>query len=121
MVGEVETSYQRGGRGDAVLVLLPSRDAACLAPLASQLRVVIPDSISILALPSLGESDAFSQWLRGFLDGLGLLNVTCVASPTLEPELRRFEAAHPDHVKSVVWVGEAPIDWEAVAAEIRRR
>ena len=121
MVGDVETSYQRGGRGDTVLVLLPPRDAARLAPLASQLRLVIPDSISILALPALGEAEAFSRWLRGFLDGLGLLNVTFVASQSLKTELQRFEAAHPDHVKRVVWVGEAPIDWESIAAEIRHR
>lgn len=118
MVGDVETSYQRGGQGDAVLVLLPPREAARLAPLASQLRVVIPDSISILALPALGESEAFAHWLRGFLDGLGLLNVTVVASPALEPELRRFVAMHPDHVRRLLWVEGAVVDWVALAARI---
>lgn len=118
MVGDVETSYQRGGHGDAVLVLLPPRDAERLAPLASQLRVVIPDSISILALPALGESEAFSRWLRGFLEGLGLINVTIVASPVLQAEIQRFVLAHPDQVRRVVWVGEAPVDWLALAARI---
>ncbi len=118
MVGEVETSYQRGGRGDAVLVLLPPRDAAQLAPLANQLRVVIPDSISILALPVLGDAEAFGRWLCGFLDGLGLYNVTIVATMALETELRRFAAAHPDHVRRLVWVSEPPVDWMELAGRI---
>jgi pimeloyl-ACP methyl ester carboxylesterase len=118
MVGDVETSYQRGGRGDAVLVLLPPREAAQLTPLATTLRVVIPDSISILALPALGESETFSRWLRGFLDGLGLFGVTIVASTALKAELTRFSASHPDHVRRLVFVGAAPVDWAALLAEL---
>lgn len=118
MVGDVETSYQRGGRGDAVLVLLPPREAAQLAPLATKLRLVIPDSISILALPALGESETFARWLRGFLDGLGLFQVTIVASRALETELTRFVELHPDHVRRLVWVSAPPVDWQALVAEL---
>lgn len=74
--GAVQTRYARAGTGAPVVLLAPVPDGDAADPLVAGLargfRVVAPEA------PRLADT-AFSAWLRGFLDGLGLARVSLVA------------------------------------------
>lgn len=120
LVGDVETSYRRGGAGSPLLLLVPPpRDAAPVEALARTARVLIPEATSILALPSAEGDPAFARWLRGFLDGLGLLDVTVVAPPALASELRQFDIEAPGYLARILIADDPPHDWARLTARIR--
>ena len=84
-VDAVSTTYIRAGTGAPVVLLAGpgglGADDALLPALASRFCVVAPELARPGAWPAAGESSApaFSEWLRGFLDGLGLLQASIVA------------------------------------------
>ncbi len=114
MVGEVETTYGRAGRGPTVL-LLTGRGApgvAALAPLTARARVIIPGHTTIAALAPATREGAtpFAQWLGGFLEGIGAPAVFVVAPAALGAELAAFRDRHPGVVTGVALLGgSAPV------------
>jgi hypothetical protein len=119
MVGEVETYYRRAGSGPVVIVL---RDlmAERLMELALRVRVIVPESTTIAALaPGPSGERPFTQWLSGFLEGLGVMETTIVAPVTLVPELRAIARTQPGVIRRVVLSG-VPMD-AALPSEIEVR
>lgn len=77
--GAVCTSYVRAGSGAPVVLLdgsalVDGRPAPLVLTLASRFRVVTPDAQAATLAGT-----AFSTWLRGVLDGLGLVRASIVA------------------------------------------
>jgi hypothetical protein len=138
-VGAVETSYVRVGSGP-VVVLLDERageaEVSALAPLTARARCIVPDRTTIFALSAPGHvgETPFGRWLGGFLEGLGIYDVSIVAPSFLGGELRRFVESHRGVVSCIVLRGayagrpfpsdvtvrvvahDAP--WDAVAAAL---
>jgi len=117
MVGAIETSYRRAGRGMTVVVLtggrgFPSTADAALQPLVARARVVVPDHTTITALAACWsvEETPFGQWLGGFLEGIGVEDVCLVAPVELMYELQQFAATHPGVVTRCVLLGEPGSD-----------
>ena len=85
--GPVETGYRRAGRGNTV-VALAARDwtaaPSLFAALARDFRLIVPEIDRADDDPA--QRPAFAEWLSGFLDGLGLADVTLLAD-------ERFAAA----------------------------
>jgi hypothetical protein len=113
--GAISTSYIRAGVGAPLLLLDPqvSPDGSCtplVASLAVHFRVLAPEAPAPDAMraPSHGSrATAFSTWLRGFLDGLGLPPVSILARdeyalPSLSfcftdaPRVERLVLTHRD-------------------------
>jgi hypothetical protein len=92
LAGDTWTEYFRAGSG-APVVLLSREEGVLEGPLfeslAAGFRLIVP-VIPEAVLPSTtGEricgaaSSEFCAWLRGFLDGLGLVGASVVAAPSL--------------------------------------
>ena len=114
--GTISTSYIRAGVGAPLLLLDPlvPADGSCvplLLPLAAHFRVLapaVPAAFSATGRRSqAAHATAFSTWLRGFLDGLGLPPVSIVARdecalPSLSfcltdaPRVERLVLTHRD-------------------------
>jgi hypothetical protein len=92
----VETLYRRAGRGAAVLVLGPTHSlgAALLDTLPLEFRVLVPE------LPS--PTPSFCDWLRGFLDGLGLSSVCIIAERDFVLAALGFALVEPTRVERIV-------------------
>ena len=105
--GPVETGYRRAGRGETV-VALAAHDwpaAPSLLPaLARDFRVIVPD---LLPHGDAGAPLAFDGWLTGFLDGLGLANVTLLADERFTAAALGFTLAEPVRVGRLVVVLDA--------------
>ena len=85
-VGPIRTSYVRAGSGAPVVLLsTPPDDAGAgvplLAVLATRFRVVAPEprATAAEAPGDPAPAPAFSAWLRGFLDGMGIARASLVA------------------------------------------
>lgn len=122
MVGAVETSYRRAGRGPTVLILtgappFPSTDAASLRPLVERARVIVPEHVTVTALAmAVAESETpFGRWLDGFLEGIGVHEVNLVAPETYAPEVQRFATRHPGVVSQCHLVGDDVPSWTMIA------
>ncbi|HSG48609.1 MAG TPA: hypothetical protein VLA43_12390 [Longimicrobiales bacterium] len=111
--GSVTTRYLRAGHGPPVLLLLAQwpRTAwgmALFRELAASFRVVAP----IRGAEAWGSStpDDTSAWIRGLLDGLGLLEVRVVVDETLAPALVPVLEPDGDRIRTirVVAPGNAP-------------
>ena len=94
--GGVETEYYRSGSGSPVLLLLmppgdPDRDRV-INLLSLRARVIAPKVPAAVG---------FSSWLRGFLDGIGVLPVHIVATEALSTPALLFAAADPSLVEQV--------------------
>jgi hypothetical protein len=122
VVGAIETSYRRAGRGPTVVVLTggsafpPTGDEA-LRPLTDRVRVVVPDhtTISALAVSPSVEETPFGHWLRGFLEGIGADDVRVIAPVHFAGELQRFTARHAGVVRRCILLAERPAgtsSWE---------
>ena len=119
MVGAIETSYQRAGVGRPLVLLVPPpREPSVLAPLLERWRVIVPESTSVLALPGSPGSTPFAEWLRGFLEGLGVQHVCVVADASLAVALATVQAQQPELVDHVEVLGRPPHDWAQVAAAV---
>lgn len=118
-VGAITTFYQRAGCGSPVLVLSggPGDDPVrerLLAALAPRFRVIAPepqgDATEAHAGSGRSGGAAFSAWLRGFLDGLGLLQVSIVAEERLGIPALGFSLTDADRVERVVLLYRDPAD-----------
>lgn len=111
MVGEVETTYGRAGRGPAVLLLTARalQGGEQLDPLTARARVIVPAHTTIAALAPMADPTAspFAQWLGGFLEGIGAAAVHLVAPAALAAELHRFAERHPGAITACVLLGAA--------------
>lgn len=106
--GDVETEYVRAGRGRVVLYLRATAadpdDDELFAALAERFRVIVPQSTSLgatVAPPDAGDS-AFTRWLHGFVEGLGILEASLVVEEPLGAEALRFAMARPTLVTRLV-------------------
>jgi pimeloyl-ACP methyl ester carboxylesterase len=106
--GEVETEYVRAGSGQVVLYLCgspmdPEEDELFVA-LAERFRVIVPQSTSLAAtvVPAGTGDSAFTRWLDGFLEGLGVLRASLVVEEPLGAEALRFAMARPASVARLV-------------------
>jgi hypothetical protein len=105
------TSYLRFGRGPVVLFLgggSPSPHAGALvAALAADFRVIVPESVSIRATVTRheGPDTAFAWWLRGVLDGLGIVRARFVAEAALAHDVLRFVECNPERAECLALVG----------------
>jgi pimeloyl-ACP methyl ester carboxylesterase len=106
--GEVETEYVRAGSGQVVLYLRggpvdPEEDELFVA-LAERFRVIVPQSTSLGATiaPAGSGDSAFTHWLDGFLEGLGILQASLVVEEPLGAEALRFAMARPALVARLV-------------------
>jgi hypothetical protein len=100
----IETSYRRAGRGAAVLFLGPPRNvgAAILDTLPCGFRVFAPE------LPSFAPS--FCDWLRGFLDGLGVGSACIIAEREMILPALGFGVLEPLRVERLVVLVEGEPD-----------
>jgi hypothetical protein len=119
--GATETWYLRAGAGPAVLVLSADaeRRAGLLRSLAAHARVTAPEPPRDVLddAPATARQSRLSTWLRGFLDGLGVLPFAIVADPTFAIAAREFALAEGDGARSpavVVADGEATTNLPAV-------
>jgi hypothetical protein len=109
-----ETSYLRLGRGPVVLFLgggsTSPRAASLVAALAADFRVIVPESVSIRATVTRhdGPDTAFAWWLRGVLDGLGIVRARFVAEAALAHDVLDFVDRNPERAECVALLGHDP-------------
>ena len=111
----VETEYLRAGRGAPIVYIGSSataddEDTAILDTLASHFRVIvpIPKSAPTTRLPDDGAGTPFGAWLRGVLDGLGIVTAGFVVHRQTAHAMLAFARDNPDFVERVVLLGAAP-------------
>lgn len=111
----VETEYLRAGRGAPIVYIGSSatadeEGAAVLLRLASHFRVIVP--LSKPAPPTVAPDDSierpFGAWLRGVLDGLGIVTAGFVVERPAACAMLAFARDNPDFVERVVLLGAAP-------------
>lgn len=110
--GDVAISYVQAGEGCPVVVLgaAPESDTTrllFLETLSRHLRVLAPameDGGRATAGEDGGTRVAFSRWLRGFIDGLGLGPVGLVAEEAFGVPALGFSLADPERVDRVALV-----------------
>ena len=115
----VETEYFRAGRGAPILYIGSSATAddegtAVLRELASHFRVIvpIPKSAPGTLVPDGRLETPFVGWLRGVLDGLGIVAAGFVVERQAACAVLAFARENPDFVERVILLGAAPHeDW----------
>jgi pimeloyl-ACP methyl ester carboxylesterase len=114
--GGLTTRYRTGGGGRPVVLLgetaLP---AETVQALAARCRLIIPEVPGEAERPG----RAFSAWLRGFLDGLGLAEVALVAEPVQGVAALAFAMLDCERVTRVVLLVADGADPVAPAGVIR--
>jgi hypothetical protein len=119
--GEVETEYLRAGRGRTVVYLggMLGRTGPreqIVAALASRFRVIAPQSLSVLAIAAPDEGGgAFTRWLVGVLDGLGIEAASFVVEAPLAVDTAYFADAFALRVERLVLLG-VPSSAQALAS-----
>jgi pimeloyl-ACP methyl ester carboxylesterase len=103
--GPIETRYTLAGKGAPVLVLLEDGAASAIAMqllevLTSDYRLLLPSLDSRVA--ACGDHDAFSSWLRNFMDGLGIDRFVLVARAQWSAAIAAFMATDPDRVERLI-------------------
>jgi hypothetical protein len=93
--GGLSTSYARAGTGLTVVLLASDATLGTwlLATLAEHCRVFLPETPA---------GHVFPEWLRGFLDGLGLGRVSFVATDELAAPVLGFAASDIARVERLV-------------------
>jgi pimeloyl-ACP methyl ester carboxylesterase len=111
--GHTETLYRRAGRGAPVVLLGgplgPMRaDLALFYCLARRFRVVAPEVGWLPSTEAGAEPDparpSFCGWLRGVIDGLGLVRPAIVVEDSLGIATLRFALTDPERVDRLVVV-----------------
>lgn len=119
--GNVDTPYHRLGHGPPAVALglwanLDSRAIPQdLLALAASCRIIVPDldRVAATALPVGPVATSFTDWLGGFLDGLGLASASLIASWVLEEQLMAAVASLSGRIDRIVIVGGA-VAWPRV-------
>ena len=113
----VETEYLRAGRGAPIVYIGSSATAdderaAVLLSLASHFRVIVPllESAPAILVPDDCLTTPFALWLRGVLDGLGILAAGFVVERPAACAMLAFARTNPDFVERVVLLGATPHD-----------
>ena len=99
--GVTATDYLRAGCGEPVLLLCGRPERPLLAPLAARFRVIAPD---LPCDPTRAPDDRrgpFSEWLRDFLDGLGVARTHVVADEPYALRTLRFTLTDPTRVDRI--------------------
>ena len=103
-----ETPYRRAGHGEPVLLLV-ARDSTptmeLFGALAQRHRVYMP----ILPHPTSEAQPAFSDfadWLRGFLDGLGVARISIVTDEIIGAAAAEFALQEPFRVSAFHLIDE---------------
>ncbi len=96
-----EIPYLRAGSGSPVLLIQTGADGtfasrSLLASLATRFRAIAPAAAH--------GPLAFSSWLRGFMDGLGLQRASLVATSSLGVACLGFALAEPERVERLVFL-----------------
>ncbi|HEV2130838.1 MAG TPA: hypothetical protein VGR27_07040 [Longimicrobiaceae bacterium] len=125
------TYYARLGSGEPILVLgsgeaRDSLGSFLLVPLAARFRVIAPEPLvedgkATLMLPGSAGAPAFSSWLRDFLDGLGVEQVSIVAEGKLAIPSLCFTLSDPGRVERLVLLypdAPGPLPVESVIGEV---
>lgn len=113
--GNVDTPYHRLGHGPTVVALglWGDLDARAipqeLRVLGASCRIFVPDlgRVAATALPVGPMATSFTDWLGGFLDGLGLASASLIASWVLEEQLMGAVASLSGRIDRIVIVGGA--------------
>jgi pimeloyl-ACP methyl ester carboxylesterase len=115
-----ETRYRRAGHGASVVFLGRSEDSAAGAhslfrSLAARFRVIAPEPHPALAhQPAMGDGSeatlSFSTWLRGVIDGLGLVRPALVADEGFGIAALSFALTDPERVGRLVVVSHDAAD-----------
>lgn len=118
--GPMTTWYVRAGQGLPVLLLMrqgprTTSGAPLFRRLAAEFRVVAPVCPTGEWVDS-GPGDA-ATWLRGLMDGLGLVEARVVVDESLAPALAPFLESDRDRVRGVLVT--PPGGWSDVEARIR--
>jgi pimeloyl-ACP methyl ester carboxylesterase len=114
--GCTDTIYLRSGRGTPVILLAEPHETreALLRRLAHCYRVIAPDHSSSPGKTwDSGDTREFTDWLRGFLDALGLTRTSIVAVDGFAAQARGFALLEPERVERLVIVdshGTPPLD-----------
>lgn len=111
----VETEYLRAGRGAPIVYIGSSATAdeegtALLHGLASHFRVIVPlpKAAPATLVPDDCLAAPFASWLRGVLDGLGIVTAGFVVERPAACAMLAFARDNPDFVERVVLLGAAP-------------
>ena len=96
------THYLRAGRGESVLLL--SGDAttsnALITSLPRHFRLIAPNVPPSLAVTASG----FHNWLRGFLDALGIASTSIVVGPCFAAQVLGFALSEPERIPRLVFL-----------------
>lgn len=113
----VETEYLRAGRGAPIVYIgssatVDDEGTAVLSRLANHFRVIVPLPKSALTtlVPDECVETPFAGWLRGVLDGLGIVAAGFVVEPQVACRMLAFARENPDFVERVVLLGATPHD-----------
>jgi hypothetical protein len=116
LVGTVLTAYQAAGTG-APLVVLGGAGVAPLAELGAVARVTVPEMTAVEA-----GGQAFTAWLRDFLDALGVGETKLLAFPPYALSTLAFTVLEPARVRRAALVcwdhGDPAAPAGAVADEL---
>lgn len=113
-VGDLLTRYRRRGSGQPIVVVadvdeLTAPDARwprIADAMATRGRTFVP-AVPAPVRAAGGDHAAFTDWLFGFLEGLGLEAVTLVAAEPFCAATHAFADAEPDRVTRLVVVASA--------------
>jgi pimeloyl-ACP methyl ester carboxylesterase len=118
--GTTETRYRRAGRGSPVLLLgrpdgCGAVQASLFRLLAARFRVISPEPPRQTrgGAGATGQgvpAPPFSAWLRGLIDGLGLVRPAIVAEESLGVAALRFALTDPARVDRLVVVCHDAVD-----------
>ncbi len=127
--GAIRTAYLRLGSGAPLVVLDAAVDAAraredLLFGLAAHFSVVAPELHGPCAPPDAPPGTAFSVWLRGFMDGMGIAQASIVAREAFAAHALSFCLTDPSRVERLVLCyrdGSDPAVCVAAAPEVLAR
>ena len=109
------TRYIRIGAGQPVLIIDATMDPSSvwselIGRLANGRRVILPEVQ--------GGADRFVEWLRSFLDGMGLPPMTLIATGALCVPALEFALLEPDRIERLVLVPTGGAEATGLAGEM---
>ena len=121
--GTARTSYLRMGSGPPVLALSGpgNRDRwpDIVGPLSAHFKVIAPEPV-VSADAAESERGPLPVWMSAFLDGLGIVTTSVIASEEVGVAALWFALREPDRVERLVLVhreGTDPLDGDPALAD----